>query len=277
MGERILVQMAVTLQRVDRVALITLNVPEKLNAMTQALATDFAKVLRVLQDDPSPYGCVVVTGAGRAFSAGGDLKWLEQRGRDSPSRNSAIMYDFYNKFLAIRSLHLPVVCAINGAAIGAGLCFAMACDIRIAAAQAKLGFTFVGLGLHPGMGATHFLSLVAGSEVAFRLLTSGEIISASEARELRIVSEVAENAQAALDRALALAHRIASQSPVAVRAVTRSLRQKQEIGLDQALWREADAQSYGYGSADFAEGLAAVAGKRKPAFKQYEQYVDSKL
>ena len=88
---------------------------------------------------------------------------------------------------------------------------------------------------------------------------------------------MAENAQAALDRALALAYRIASQSPVAVRAVTRSLRQKQEIGLDQALWREADAQSYGYGSADFAEGIAAVAGKRKPSFKQYEQYVDSKL
>ena len=137
---------AVTLTRVNRVALITLNVPEKLNAMTTSLAEAFGIIVAQLIEDPSDYGCVVITGAGRAFSAGGDLDWLRLRTRDTPSRNSKIMHDFYNKFLRVRHIPLPVIAAINGPAIGAGFCFAMACDIRIVSKKAKLGFTFVGLG-----------------------------------------------------------------------------------------------------------------------------------
>lgn len=89
---------------------------------------------------------------------------------------------FYDKFLCVRRLPLPVVAAINGPAIGAGLCFAMACDVRVVSARARLGFTFVGLGLHPGMGATHLVASVAGYEVAYRLLLTGEVISGAEAR-----------------------------------------------------------------------------------------------
>ena len=103
-----------------------------------------------------------MTGAGRAFSAGGDLSWLRQRARDTPSRNVEIMRNFYERFLSIRRVPLPVVCAINGHAIGAGLCFAMACDIRVASERAKMGFTFVGLGLHPGMACTHLVASIAG-------------------------------------------------------------------------------------------------------------------
>ena len=267
---------AVSLTKVGRVALITINRPKKLNALTSEVADDFASVITQLVHDPSEYGCAVITGAGRAFSAGGDLDWLRLRTIDTPSRNSKIMHDFYNKFLRVREIPIPVVCAINGAAIGAGFCFAMACDIRIAAEKAKLGFTFVGLGLHPGMGATHLIAGVAGMEVAMRMLLTGDIISGADAKELRLVSQTAPDADSCKKAAMELAQRIAAQAPVAVRATVRSLRIKQDEGLDKALWREADAQSYGYSTEDCSEGIEAVAAKRKPRFKMYESYQDTK-
>lgn len=266
---------AAILEKVGRVAKITLNVPSKLNAMSLPVADAFGEIVDQLIQDPSPYGAVVVTGAGRAFSAGGDLAWLRARCEDTPSRNSVIMHDFYNKFLRVRTIPLPVIAAINGPAIGAGLCFAMACDVRIAAKDAKLGFTFVGLGLHPGMGASHFVASVAGHETAFRLLASGDVVSGDEAKDLRLVSQVEKDGPSAVAAAMSLADRMAAQSPVAVRATIRSLRMKQEVGLEQALWREADAQSYGYGTPDMQEGLAAVEQKRKPQFQQYEIYADA--
>jgi len=265
---------AVTLEKVGRIAKVTLNVPERLNAMTVEIAEGFGRVVEELCADPSPYGAVVITGAGRAFSAGGDLEWLKRRCSDTPSRNSQIMRDFYDKFLRVRRIPLPVIAAINGPAIGAGLCFAMACDIRIVSAQAKLGFTFVGLGLHPGMAATHLVASVAGYEVAYRLLLSGDLVSGAEAKELRLVTQVAEDGAAAVAEAMKLAERIAAQAPVAVRAAVRSLRQKQDVGLEAALWREADAQSYGYSTPDCLEGIAAVAEKRPPKFTMYETYAD---
>eukprot|EP00658_Telonema_sp_P-2_P041470 TRINITY_DN29666_c0_g1_i1.p1 TRINITY_DN29666_c0_g1~~TRINITY_DN29666_c0_g1_i1.p1 ORF type:complete len:193 (-),score=48.90 TRINITY_DN29666_c0_g1_i1:299-877(-) len=182
------------------------------------------------------------------------------------------MRNFYNLFLRVRTLPLPVIAAVNGAAIGAGLCFAMACDIRAVAADARLGFTFVGLGLHPGMGATHMVASIAGYETAYRLLLTGELVDGSQARELRLVTAVEKDGAAAVGRAIEMAKRIAAQAPVAVRACVRSLRQKQDAGLEQALWREADAQSYGYSTRDCLEGIEAVEGKRRPIFTQYEQY-----
>lgn len=265
---------AVTLEKIGRVAKITLNMPDKLNAMTLPVAEAFGDIVAKLIEDPSEYGAVVITGAGKAFSAGGDLSWLRKRHADTPSRNSKIMHEFYNRFLRVRQIPLPVVAAINGPAIGAGLCFAMACDVRVAAKNAKLGFTFVGLGLHPGMGATHLVASVAGHEVAARLLLTGDIISGVEARDLRLVSHLADDGPAAVEQAMAIAGRMAAQAPIAVRSLVRSLRQKQDEGLEKALWREADAQSFCYGTADCLEGIEAVEQKRKPKFQQYEAYTD---
>ena len=262
------------LTRVGRVAVITLNDPSRLNAMTGALADALGDCMDAIAADCSELGCVVVTGAGRAFSAGGDLAWLSDRAKDSPSRNSEIMRRFYAKFLRIRAAPLPVVCAINGHAIGAGLCFAMACDVRVASASARMGFTFVGLGLHPGMGATHLIASVAGYETAYRLLLTGDVVSGQEARALRLVTHVTADGESAFREAMALAKRISEQSPIAVRATVRSLRMKQDVGLERALWREADAQSYGYSSPDFVEGLAAIREKRRPRFQEYETYKD---
>eukprot|EP00933_Yihiella_yeosuensis_P080978 TRINITY_DN9450_c0_g4_i1.p1 TRINITY_DN9450_c0_g4~~TRINITY_DN9450_c0_g4_i1.p1 ORF type:complete len:273 (+),score=49.29 TRINITY_DN9450_c0_g4_i1:59-820(+) len=240
--------------------------------MTADLVEDFGRVIQKISDEASDYGAVVITGAGKAFSSGGDLRWLKTRSKDSPSRNSQIMHDFYNRFLLVRKLPMPVVAAINGHAVGAGMCLAMACDVRIAARDAKLGFPFVSLGLHPGMGATHTIASVAGYETAYRMLLTGDLVNGTEAKELRLVSQVVEDGNAAQVEALKMADRIASQAPIAVRSLVRSLRRKQDEGLEAALWREADAQAHCYNSIDMREGLKAAGERRAPRFEQYEHY-----
>jgi len=173
----------------------------------------------------------------------------------------------------------PVVAAINGPAIGAGLCLALACDVRIAAAGAKMGVTFVGLGLHPGMGATHTLPRLVGPQAAAKMMLTGEVISGSQAQRIGLVAEAVsadeEEGEAAVARAIELAARMAAQAPVAVRATVRTLRLGTEDGLERALWREADAQAQSYASADLAEGVDALLEKRRPSFGQREGYAEA--
>lgn len=173
---------------------------------------------------------------------------------------------FYARFLSIRRLPVPIVACINGPAIGAGLCFAMGADVRVTHDRAKLGFTFVGLGLHPGMGCTHTIAQAAGGQAASRLLLTGDVVNGQQAASLGLVAASLADAPAAHAEALGIARRIASQSPLAVRGVLKTLRQAADSGLDAALQREADAQAQSYASADYAEGLAAIQAKRPPAF-----------
>ena len=177
------------------------------------------------------------------------------------------MLDFYSRFLLpLRSLPVPTVAAIHGPAVGAGMALALGCDVRIASAKARLGFTFVGLGLHPGMGCTHFLPQIAGPEVAARLLLTGEKVTGAEARELRLVSEVAADAEACLESSVARAKQISLAGPLAVQTCTATLRGRGDAGLMAALQREASAQALCYATGDFAEGLRAITEKREPAF-----------
>jgi len=253
-------------ERRDRVALITLNRPSVLNAMTIEMGNEFESIVEKIGRD-GDIGAVVVSGAGKAFSAGGDLQFLIDRHHDTPSRNAQIMRRFYQRFLCVRSLPVPVIAAINGPAVGAGLCFALACDIRIAAPQARLGVTFVGLGLHPGMGATHFLPAIVGPQVAARMLLTGELITGEQALTEGLIAAVDDDP---VTVAMGMADKIAHQGPVAVRTTARTLRNKLDEGLEQALWREADAQAQCYASTDLLEGVKAVQQKRKPTFCQYE-------
>lgn len=259
----------------EKVAVITLNSPSRLNALTESMGDELTDRVHELSEASADFGAVVLTGAGRAFSAGGDLDFLRRRHADSPSRNASIMHRFYERFLVVRRLPVPVIAAINGPAVGAGLCLALACDIRLAAKEAKLGVTFVGLGLHPGMGATHFLPRIVGPQHAARLLLTGDMVSGDEAAAMGLVLEsVAGGGDAVVARATELAARMAKQGPVAVRSCVRSLRLQQDEALQRSLWREADAQSYCYASKDLGEGVEAVAGKRAPVFGQFERYGD---
>ena len=145
-----------------KVGIITLDNPSKLNALTEPMGEALAQVLATVNKDLPR--AVIVTGAGRAFSAGGDLDWLMDRHHDSQTNNQNIMLKFYKKFLILRTLPVPVIAAINGPAIGAGLSLAVGgCDIRMASPKASMGFTFTRLGLHPGMAALHFAPQLIGN------------------------------------------------------------------------------------------------------------------
>lgn len=145
------------------IATLTLNEPKRLNALTVAMGDEFASAVAELKSNAAHISSVVVTGAGRAFSAGGDVQFLRDRCNDTPSRNAVIMRDFYDRMLSIRTLPMPTICALNGHAIGAGLAFTLAADFRIAAENAQLGVTFTKLGIHPGMGSSHFLPKLIGA------------------------------------------------------------------------------------------------------------------
>lgn len=188
---------SVLLSKANGVATVTLNDPAKLNALNSAMAEDFGRVIDDLCDNCEDIGAVVLTGAGRAFSAGGDLAFLDARAADTPSRNSQLMRRFYESFLTVRRLPVPLIAAINGPAIGAGLCLALACDVRVAARDAKMGITFVNLGLHPGMGATHFLPALVGPQIASRMMLTGEVFDGDEAQRVGLVAQTSVDGEGA--------------------------------------------------------------------------------
>jgi len=174
--------------------------------------------------------------------------------------------DFYQRNLSIHDLPIPTIAAINGHAIGAGFCFALACDIRIAVADAKLGMTFTKLGIHPGMGATYFLPRLIGTARACELLFSGRIIDAPEAERLGILSHVVAR-EAFPEAVQSLANNIAGAAPIAVRMVKRALYRGVQHSLDDALDLESMQQSATFQTADAREGIAAVLEKREPNFR----------
>ena len=248
----------------DGIAQITLNDPDSLNAMSEGMADEFRALVASIAKDPVRPRVIILTGAGRAFSAGGDLEMLKRKTTLSKSENEKLMLKFYESFLSILDLDIPLIAAINGHAIGAGLCVACACDIRIAASGAKLGFTFVKLGLHPGMGATYFLPDVLGAAAARELMLTGRVVEAAEAERLGLVSKTVPGDQV-LNHAGEIAAEIASNGPLAVAQLVRSLRSPAQ-DLKSALAREALCQSENYKSAEFLEGVQAAIEKRKARF-----------
>lgn len=213
----------------DRVAVIRLNDPKRLNAMTVDMGNAFSEAIDELAEAGEDVGAVLLTGSGRAFSAGGDIEFLRDRSKDSPSRNAVIMRDFYRRMLHLRDLNVPIIAAINGPAIGAGLAVSLACDMRVSSRSASMGLTFVNLGLHPGMGSTFFLPQLTGFQQAAKLLLTGEVINGEEALKLGIVMETTSDEEGACEeRAREIASSIANGSPVAVRTAIRSLRLLQE-------------------------------------------------
>lgn len=243
-------------------ATIALNRPDARNAMSVEMGEQVrAAVERV---NASQARAVIVRGEGAAFSAGGDFGFLEARLRSTAEENRKAMRRFYDDYLSVRALKVPSIAVLHGAAIGAGLCFALGCDLRVAAEGTKLAVNFVKLGLHPGMGATWLLPRLIGPAHAASLLMSGRTVEAREALGLGLVNEVVPEVQL-LPRAKALAAELALAGPVAVAQVKQSLRAG-ERGLEEALEREAAMQSVNYASRDLAEGVLAAKERRAPRF-----------
>jgi enoyl-CoA hydratase len=254
-------------------AVLTFSDPERLNAMTQGMGEALADHVAAL-GRTSGLRAVVLTGAGRAFSAGGDLGMIGSRaaaGASDPGgpprrTNRESMRAFYKLFLTVRDLPCPTVAAIQGAAIGAGLCVALACDLRVAAREAKLGLNFTRLGIHPGMGATWTLPRLVGPAVAAELLYTGRILDGEEALRIGLVNRAVPRDEV-LKEALALAREVATSAPRAVRGVKRALARSSEATLEDQLSFEAERQAECFESSDLREGIAAVREKREPRFQ----------
>jgi enoyl-CoA hydratase len=251
--------------RAGGIVTLTLNRPDVRNAMTPELTEAFSSAVEALRSDPE-VRVVIVTGAGAAFCAGGDLSFIQPGPNASVAVIRAKMRSFYGKFLSVRSLDCPTIAAINGAAVGAGLCLAMACDIRVADEGAKLSTAFTRLGMHPGMAATFLLTRLVGTARAAELFFTARSIEASEAERLGLVNRVAP-AGGALEAAHALAEEIAANAPMPMGMVKRAIYLAERADLEMMLEYEGLAQPITMATEDLLEGLSAAKERRNPEFR----------
>lgn len=253
----------VVLTNIDgRVATVTINRPDKLNALNGPVRCQFVGALNELKQNPE-VRVVILTGAGeKAFIAGADIAEFEGR---SPMEQFRVMQGF-GLFAAADVFPKPLIAAINGFCLGGGCELAMACDIRLASEKAKLGQPEINLGILPGGGGTQRLPRLVGLGNAFRLLYTGEMIPAAEALRLGLVDEVVPHEQL-MDRARQLAATIAEKSPVALQLIKEAVRASVRTPLDEGLRLEQTLFGLAFSSDDKKEGVRAFLEKRPAAFK----------
>ncbi|MCG5216606.1 enoyl-CoA hydratase-related protein [Streptosporangium soli] len=248
----------------DGVVVLTFNLPDRRNAMTDGMTEEWRQAMAGLAADPAAR-CVVVTGSGSAFSAGGDLSWLADLGAEDVPALRDRMLAFYRTWLAIADLEMPTIAVVNGPAVGAGLCVALACDLVYAADDAKLLAPFTALGLHPGMAATYLLPRVAGVGVAREMLLTGRAMLGAEAARVGLVTRSFPG-ETLLPEALKIARQVAAKAPVATRLTKVALNGGGHPDMEAALRWESLAQPVTMASADMAEGIKAQRERRPPRF-----------
>ncbi len=248
------------------IATLVLNRPDRLNALNVELAAALVAALRRVAADAS-VRCVVLTGAGRAFCAGGDLALLrDARRRNAGGELEGLLRAGSETLLAITEMTKPVLAAVNGPAAGAGMNLALACDVRIASDQASFGQNFAKVGLFPDFGGTWLLPRLVGPGRAAEMFYTGEMISAVEAERVGVVNCVVPHDRLA-EEARAWAVRLAAAPPLAVRAVKQTLFGARREELVRALEAEVRQQAECFLSEDCAEGLNAFFEKRAPRFR----------
>jgi enoyl-CoA hydratase/carnithine racemase len=235
----------------DRIATLTLNRPDRLNALNDVLRDDLYDAITKSAADPE-VRVLVVTGAGRGFCSGGDVKGMSERNQ---SGQAAPLVDKYAPkrdriIAAMRDCLKPIIAAVNGAAAGAGMNVALACDMRIASSAAKFAQSFVKRGLHPDWGGTYFLPRVVGVAKACELIFTGDVIDANEALKLGIVNSV-----------------VAPEELMNETYAKRSIYHNQDADLRAALEFETFAQNITRETEDSKEGVKAFVEKREPQFK----------
>jgi len=250
----------------DGVAMLTLNRPERGNGVVPEMARDVLDALETMEQD-STVRVLVLTGAGQQFCAGADLvefqRYIaEQLPISHEPYNARVLWPVTQRLVGCR---LPVIAAINGGATAGGLDLALACDMRIASTRAKMGETYIKLGLNPGNGGSYFLPRLVGSGLAAELAFTGDLIDAQRALEIGLVNRVVEP-DALLTEATALAARIAAYPRLALEATKQQLRQSWHLDLISAMnlsfWGVATMSH----TEDLKEGIAAAREKRPPRF-----------
>lgn len=244
---------------------ITLNRPERLNAFFGNMRELLLEALELAASD-NQIRVVVITGAGRAFCAGGDITYMaELQQKGDVEGFQALLEAGRRIVLRLRSLPKPVVAVINGVAAGAGLNLALACDIRIAAETARFSQAFTKIGLHPDWGGTFLLPRLIGASAACKMIFTADSIDATEALRLGLVDEVhpVESLKQAVEK---LVERLATAPPRAIALAKESIYAGMESSLEAALKREEQAQLECFQSADAREGISAFREHRSPVF-----------
>ncbi len=247
------------------VGTVTLNRPEKLNALTVEMTGELREALAMLAGSDR-VRCIVLTGAGRAFCAGADLGVLDElRKRQDRDTGAKLVDGCRAIYRLIREAPQPVLAVLNGVAAGGGANLALACDLRLAADTAAIGQVFAKLGLHPDWGATYFLPRLVGPALALELFLSAELVEAGRLLALGLVNRVVP-AERLASEAREWAAQIAASPPLAVRRAKQAVYKSERATLEEMLTYELDAQLACFASQDFTEGLAAFRGKREPHF-----------
>jgi 2-(1,2-epoxy-1,2-dihydrophenyl)acetyl-CoA isomerase len=250
----------------EGIATLVMNRPDRLNALNNELAAALNDALRRISEDDT-VNVIVITGAGRAFCAGGDLGAIG-KGRQTGATHDLepLLRSGMQAVLKMRTMPQPVIAAVNGAAAGAGMNIALAADIRIAAEEATFGQNFAKVGLFPDYGGTYFLPQLVGPAKAAELFYTGDMVDAKTALALGIVNHVVPAAGLEAE-VKALAQKIAQGPAVAIRAVKRALFGSEGKELAKALEHEVQEQIRCYLSEDCSEGIRAFFEKRHPKFQ----------
>jgi enoyl-CoA hydratase/carnithine racemase len=243
---------------------LTLNRPAQANALDVDMGVELEAALALASQTPD-VRVIVLSGAGKHFSAGGDFSFIEETRRLPRDEVRERMLRFYRMYLSVLDVPVPTIALVQGSAIGAGLCLALACDLRVGARSARLGANFLRVGLHPGMGATLLLPHVVGAARAARLLSTAEVVGAEQALALGLLGEVVgdDELEAAGQRTAEL---IAKGAPLAARELVETLRAPLRAALPGALAREAECQANDFGSEDVRTAIAAFRRGEAPLF-----------
>ncbi|HKP87153.1 MAG TPA: enoyl-CoA hydratase-related protein [Blastocatellia bacterium] len=251
-------------EQAGQVARITLNRPERLNAFVGAMREEIYEAL--CRCESEEVRAVVITGAGKGFCSGADVKFLAQVRNTGDDESLGRVLSLARKVVSkIRELPKPVIAAINGVTAGGGINLALACDARIASERASFGETFIRLGLHPDWGGTFFLPRLAGTAVAIEMMMSGDVISAADAYRLGMVNRVVphEQLEAETDK---MVQRFIRNSPRIIAMIKKAIYKSLNASFDEMLDYETAAQKACFQIEDSAEGLNAFVEKREPKF-----------
>jgi enoyl-CoA hydratase len=244
-------------------AFITINRPKVMNALSNALVEEFDKAFDLVEEDEE-VRALIITGAGdKAFMAGADIKELEARDFIKGRQQTKHRQEVFNRLAEMR---VPVIAAINGFALGAGLELAVACTLRVAADNAKLGSPEVNLGIIPGDGATQRLPRLVGFGRAMELVLTGDFIDAEEAYRIGLVNKVVP-AEELMEAAKKLAGKIAKKAPLAIQFAKEAVNRSLEVGIYEGLAHESYLHALACATEDKKEGVQAFLEKRKPDFK----------
>lgn len=250
----------------DGVATLTFNRPRTLNALDPEYLGRFVDMLRALEEDAA-VRVIVLTGAGRAFSSGGDRGFLRDLTRMTPEQTRAVVYrHFLGAARAIRLSAKPVVAAVNGAAIGAGCELAVACDFRVVAREAFFCENWIELGLMPPLGGMFLLPRLVGLERATNMVLRAQRVYGEEALRIGLATACVE-ADALMPAALEIARELAARSPRALAAARQCLRRGQQGTLEGEWEFNLQAQAMLFAGPDFSESLAALAERRAPVYR----------